>query len=155
MDRDKSLRRLSNLMKRVDRGLGQSLNQTARPTDPYAVDVAPVTEPEVHRAARLGEVAARGTHLAHHHLVPDPESNYRADRIAVALGSRQSEFHVVLTGKPIREKIRAIIEIVGHDVESAVAVEVGNRGAPRASCSPLTPDICFLVDATRRWLDAK
>src|SRR5258706_9060154 len=111
-------------MKRVDRGLGQSLNQTAGPADPYAVDVAPVAEPEVHGAARLGEVAARWTHLAHHHLVPHPDSNYPADRIAVALCSRHSEFHVVLTGKPISQKIRANIEIVCHDVEAAGAVQV-------------------------------
>lgn len=48
-----------------------------------------------------------------------------------------------------------VVEVVGHDVEPVIAIEIGHDNAPRASRGPLAPDVLFLVDTAGRWLDAK
>src|SRR2546422_3758330 len=48
-------------------------------------------------------LSASRVHLPDHHGLPDPEPHHGADRIAVALGSRQPEFHIVPSGKLVDE----------------------------------------------------
>src|SRR2546430_3988336 len=51
------------------------------------------------------------SHLPDHHGLPDPEPHHGADRIAVARGSRQPEFHIVPSGKAVDEIVRGAVEV--------------------------------------------
>src|SRR2546430_11839928 len=105
-------------MQAIDRGIVQALHGPPGPADLNAVDLAPIAEPEVHDAARLSQVAARRAHLPDHHGVSGPEPDHGADRIPVALGSRQSELYVVPPREPAGEEVPAVTEIVGHHLEA-------------------------------------
>jgi len=94
------------------------------------VDLGVVAQTEVYRQTRLGQVSARGVHLPNHYRLSDPEANEGADCITVALRSCQSEFEVVPSRKPVGEKVGAVVEVVGNDLEPSVAVEIGHRGTP-------------------------
>src|SRR5262249_44662758 len=72
----------------------------------------------------------------------------------IAPCSFQSKSDVVFLPKLILEEIGLVVEIVGHDVESASASEVSDCGATRAARGPLTGDSFLQVLASRRWLNA-
>src|SRR5205823_1917984 len=79
----------------------------------------------------------------------------RADRIAIAARSNQSQLEVVHPRKLVREKVRSIVEVVGDDLEPAIAVEVRSRRAARAPSRFPAGDHFFLVVAARWRLYAK
>src|SRR5258708_37955152 len=107
------------------------------------------------RPAGLGEIATGWIHLPDHHRFSCPKANYRADRIPIARRSRESKLNVVLLRKLVREEVGSIIEVVGHDVQAAIAVEIGDHCAARASRGWLTTDVLFLIDTADRRLDPK
>lgn len=128
-----------NLIQRIDRGILQRLHDAPRPADLDPVDPAPIAEAKVHYSTRLGEVTARWIYLLDHQRVPDPEPNDGADSVTVAARSSQLERHIVLAGEPVAEIVGAVVEVVGHDVELTIAIEIGDYCATRASRGPLAP----------------
>src|SRR5258708_29222090 len=100
------------------------------------------------RPAGLGEIATGWIHLPDHHRFSCPKANYRADRIPIACSSSESKLNVVLLRKVVREEVGAIIEVVGHDVQAAITVEIGYHRATRASRGWLTCEVLLLTDTT-------
>src|SRR5262245_60031791 len=99
----------------------------AGPGDFNAIDLLVVAQSEMERLGRLRQIAARTEHLACEDFLTAVDADYRANCIAIALGSAQAEFDVVPSREFVLEEIRLVVEIVGNNVELSRAAEIGGH----------------------------
>src|SRR5437870_3917994 len=98
----------------------------------------------------LRQVTSGWVDLPGQHLAADVELYESTDRVAVALRALELEGDVIFAREVVLEVVRLVVEIVDDDVQPAVAVEVGDRGCPRAAGSQLIADLLLQEFASRR-----
>src|SRR5262249_53007215 len=125
------------------------------PLDLDGVDFGPVAEPEVNGLRRLREVATGGGNLPDHDLFADVDRHQGADRLSIALGAAQLESDPILLWEMVLEVVGVVVEVVGDDIEAAIAVEISNGYATRAARSQLVADLLRQERALERRLDTR
>src|SRR5262245_23634910 len=77
----------------------------------------------------LGQVPARWVHLAGENLISRVNPHQSADGIAVAARPTKTEGQVTLPRRTILEVVRAVVEVVHHNLKPSIAVEIGDGRA--------------------------
>src|SRR6266481_2394842 len=113
----------------IHRGVLDRLTKAARPANFKTIDLRPIAESEMNGLGRLRQIAAGRLYQPGHDVFARVELHESADRVPIAFSPLQTEGDVIFLGKVISEIVRIIIEVVYNEVQSAVAVEIGHRGA--------------------------